>query len=76
MTEARQQNTEIRMAVSKVADKMDHLAAKVKRPDVKERENASCTPTKHSLRNPLLKSFKVLHLACKWYGNLMKIPPL
>uniref|UniRef100_A0A7M4F1Y0 peptidylprolyl isomerase n=1 Tax=Crocodylus porosus TaxID=8502 RepID=A0A7M4F1Y0_CROPO len=29
MTEARQQNTEIRMAVSKVADKMDHLAAKV-----------------------------------------------
>nr|XP_032634876.1 FK506-binding protein 15 isoform X3 [Chelonoidis abingdonii] len=29
MTEARQHNTEIRMAVSKVADKMDHLAAKV-----------------------------------------------
>ncbi|XP_006890793.1 PREDICTED: FK506-binding protein 15 [Elephantulus edwardii] len=29
MTEARQQNTEIRMAVSKVADKMDHLMSKV-----------------------------------------------
>lgn len=29
MTEARQHNTEIRMAVSKVVDKMDHLAAKV-----------------------------------------------
>ncbi|XP_053863152.1 FK506-binding protein 15-like isoform X2 [Malaclemys terrapin pileata] len=29
MTEARQHNTEIRMAVSKVADKMDYLAAKV-----------------------------------------------
>ncbi|XP_075761334.1 FK506-binding protein 15 isoform X2 [Pelodiscus sinensis] len=29
MTEARQHNTEIRMAVGKVADKMDHLAAKV-----------------------------------------------
>ncbi|XP_048195400.1 FK506-binding protein 15 isoform X2 [Perognathus longimembris pacificus] len=29
MTEARQSNTEIRMAVSKVADKMDHLMAKV-----------------------------------------------
>ncbi|XP_016278346.1 FK506-binding protein 15 isoform X3 [Monodelphis domestica] len=29
MTESRQHNTEIRMAVSKVADKMDHLAAKV-----------------------------------------------
>jgi len=29
MTEARQHNTEIRMAVSKVVDKMDLLAAKV-----------------------------------------------
>lgn len=29
MTEARQHNTEIRMAISKVVDKMDHLAAKV-----------------------------------------------
>ncbi|KAM9116776.1 FK506-binding protein 15 isoform 1-T1 [Pangshura tecta] len=29
MTEARQHNTEIRMAISKVTDKMDHLAAKV-----------------------------------------------
>lgn len=29
MTEARQHNTEIRLAVSKVVDKMDHLAAKV-----------------------------------------------
>ncbi|KAM4876958.1 FK506-binding protein 15 isoform 2-T2 [Thomomys bottae] len=29
MTEARQNNTEIRMAVGKVADKMDHLMAKV-----------------------------------------------
>lgn len=29
LTEARQHNTEIRMAVSKVADKMDHLMAKV-----------------------------------------------
>ncbi|XP_041488375.1 FK506-binding protein 15 isoform X2 [Microtus oregoni] len=29
MTEARQHNTEIRMAVSKVADKMDHLLTKV-----------------------------------------------
>uniref|UniRef100_A0A8C6Z5S3 peptidylprolyl isomerase n=1 Tax=Nothoprocta perdicaria TaxID=30464 RepID=A0A8C6Z5S3_NOTPE len=29
MAEARQHNTEIRMAVSKVVDKMDHLAAKV-----------------------------------------------
>ncbi|XP_054545430.1 FK506-binding protein 15 isoform X1 [Talpa occidentalis] len=29
MTEARQHNTEIRMAVSKVADKMDHLMTKV-----------------------------------------------
>ncbi|XP_020821101.1 FK506-binding protein 15 isoform X2 [Phascolarctos cinereus] len=29
MTEARQHNTEVRMAVSKVADKMDHLVAKV-----------------------------------------------
>ncbi|XP_010217286.1 PREDICTED: FK506-binding protein 15 [Tinamus guttatus] len=29
MAEARQHNTEIRMAVSKVADKVDHLAAKV-----------------------------------------------
>jgi len=29
MTEVRQHNTEIRLAVSKVVDKMDHLAAKV-----------------------------------------------
>lgn len=29
MTEARQHNTEIRMAVSKVADKVDHLMTKV-----------------------------------------------
>lgn len=29
MTEARQQNTEIRLAVGKVADKMDQLASKV-----------------------------------------------
>ncbi|XP_027725129.1 FK506-binding protein 15 isoform X1 [Vombatus ursinus] len=29
MTEARQHNTEVRMVVSKVADKMDHLVAKV-----------------------------------------------
>lgn len=29
MTEARQHNTEIRMAVSKVADKMDYLMTKV-----------------------------------------------
>lgn len=29
LTEARQHNTEIRMAVSKVADKMDHLMSKV-----------------------------------------------
>ena len=32
MTEARQHNTEIRMAVSKVADKMDHLMTKVMEP--------------------------------------------
>lgn len=32
MTEARQHNTEIRMAVSKVADKMDHLMTKVTEP--------------------------------------------
>lgn len=29
MTEARQHNTEIRLAVGKVADKVDHLASKV-----------------------------------------------
>lgn len=29
MTEARQQNTEIRLAVGKVADKLDNLADKV-----------------------------------------------
>ncbi len=29
MTEARQHNTEIRLAVGKVADKMDHLSSKV-----------------------------------------------
>lgn len=37
MTEARQHNTEIRMAVSKVADKMDHLMTKV---DELQRHNA------------------------------------
>lgn len=31
MTEARQQNTEVRLAIGKVADKMDQLAAKVTR---------------------------------------------
>ncbi|XP_036288825.1 FK506-binding protein 15 isoform X2 [Pipistrellus kuhlii] len=42
MTEARQHNTEIRMAVSKVADKVDHLMTKVEELQ------------KHSAGNPLL----------------------
>ncbi|XP_062937913.1 FK506-binding protein 15 isoform X2 [Cynocephalus volans] len=42
MTEARQHNTEIRMAVSKVADKMDHLMTKVEELQ------------KHSAGNPMV----------------------
>ncbi|NXN90952.1 FKB15 protein, partial [Rhinopomastus cyanomelas] len=43
MTEARQHNTEIRMAVSKVVDKMDHLAAKVEELK-KQNTNSSLLP--------------------------------
>ncbi|XP_063031029.1 FK506-binding protein 15 isoform X1 [Melospiza melodia melodia] len=39
MTEARQHNTEIRLAVSKVVDKMDHLAAQVE--ELKKQSSAS-----------------------------------
>ncbi|XP_071430377.1 FK506-binding protein 15 isoform X2 [Pithys albifrons albifrons] len=39
MTEARQHNTEIRLAVSKVVDKMDHLAAKVE--ELKKQHSAT-----------------------------------
>ncbi|NWU89661.1 FKB15 protein, partial [Upupa epops] len=44
MTEARQHNTEIRMAVSKVVDKMDHLAAKVEELKKQNTANSSLLP--------------------------------
>uniref|UniRef100_A0A8B9FRL9 peptidylprolyl isomerase n=1 Tax=Amazona collaria TaxID=241587 RepID=A0A8B9FRL9_9PSIT len=44
MTEARQHNTEIRMAVSKVVDKMDHLAAKVEELRKQSAGNSSLLP--------------------------------
>ncbi|KAM9594608.1 FK506-binding protein 15 isoform 5-T5 [Morphnus guianensis] len=44
MTEARQHNTEIRMAVSKVVDKMDHLAAKVEELKKQNTGNGSLLP--------------------------------
>ncbi|KAM6297043.1 FK506-binding protein 15 [Aegotheles albertisi] len=44
MTEARQHNTEIRMAVSKVVDKMDHLAAKVEELKKQSTGNSSLLP--------------------------------
>ncbi|KAM7087644.1 FK506-binding protein 15 isoform 2-T4 [Ciconia maguari] len=44
MTEARQHNTEIRMAVSKVVDKMDHLAAKVEELKKQNTGNSSLLP--------------------------------
>ncbi|KAM6316262.1 FK506-binding protein 15 isoform 2-T2 [Podargus strigoides] len=44
MTEARQHNTEIRMAVSKVVDKMDHLAAKVEELKRQNTGNSSLLP--------------------------------
>ncbi|KAM9176595.1 FK506-binding protein 15 isoform 4-T4 [Mergus octosetaceus] len=44
MTEARQHNTEIRMAVSKVVDKMDHLAAKVEELKKQNAGNTSLLP--------------------------------
>ncbi|XP_035747798.1 FK506-binding protein 15 isoform X3 [Egretta garzetta] len=44
MTEARQHNTEIRMAVSKVVDKMDHLAAKVEELKKQNTSNSSLLP--------------------------------
>ncbi|XP_030362888.1 FK506-binding protein 15 isoform X1 [Strigops habroptila] len=44
MTEARQHNTEIRMAVSKVVDKMDHLAAKVEELRKQNAGNSSLLP--------------------------------
>ncbi|XP_053940237.1 FK506-binding protein 15 isoform X2 [Cuculus canorus] len=44
MTEARQHNTEIRMAVSKVVDKMDHLAAQVEELKKQNAGNSSLLP--------------------------------
>ncbi|KAM4647547.1 FK506-binding protein 15 isoform 4-T5 [Amazona ochrocephala] len=44
MTEARQHNIEIRMAVSKVVDKMDHLAAKVEELRKQSAGNSSLLP--------------------------------
>ncbi|XP_074779816.1 FK506-binding protein 15 isoform X2 [Athene noctua] len=44
MTEARQHNTEIRLAVSKVVDKMDHLAAKVEELKKQNAGNSSLLP--------------------------------
>ncbi|XP_010071524.1 PREDICTED: FK506-binding protein 15, partial [Pterocles gutturalis] len=44
MAEARQHNTEIRMAVSKVVDKMDHLAAKVEELKKQNTGNSSLLP--------------------------------
>ncbi|XP_068269837.1 FK506-binding protein 15 isoform X2 [Nyctibius grandis] len=44
MAEARQHNTEIRMAVSKVVDKMDHLAAKVEELKKQNAGNSSLLP--------------------------------
>ncbi|XP_062361514.1 FK506-binding protein 15 isoform X2 [Cinclus cinclus] len=44
MTEARQHNTEIRLAVSKVVDKMDHLAAKVEELKKQSTANNSLLP--------------------------------
>ncbi|KFP85588.1 FK506-binding protein 15, partial [Acanthisitta chloris] len=44
MTEARQHNTEIRLAVSKVVDKMDHLAAKVEELKKQSSTNSSLLP--------------------------------
>uniref|UniRef100_A0A8C9L5H3 peptidylprolyl isomerase n=1 Tax=Pavo cristatus TaxID=9049 RepID=A0A8C9L5H3_PAVCR len=44
MTEVRQHNTEIRLAVSKVVDKMDHLAAKVEELKKQNTGNSSLLP--------------------------------
>ncbi|KAM9271515.1 FK506-binding protein 15 isoform 6-T6 [Morus bassanus] len=44
MAEARQHNTEIRMAISKVVDKMDHLAAKVEELKKQNAGNSSLLP--------------------------------
>ncbi|XP_036711028.1 FK506-binding protein 15 isoform X4 [Balaenoptera musculus] len=45
MTEARQHNTEIRMAVSKVADKMDHLMTKVEELQKRSTGNSLLIPS-------------------------------
>ncbi|XP_022434706.1 FK506-binding protein 15 isoform X2 [Delphinapterus leucas] len=45
MTEARQHNTEIRMAVSKVADKMDHLMTKVEELQKRTTSNSLLIPS-------------------------------
>eukprot|EP00070_Physeter_catodon_P042528 XP_028349422.1 FK506-binding protein 15 isoform X4 [Physeter catodon] len=45
MTEARQHNTEIRMAVSKVADKMDHLMTKVEELQKRSTGNSLLLPS-------------------------------
>ncbi|XP_012657867.1 FK506-binding protein 15 isoform X2 [Otolemur garnettii] len=45
MTEARQHNTEIRMAVSKVADKMDHLMTKVEELQKHSASNSMLIPS-------------------------------
>ncbi|XP_064027025.1 FK506-binding protein 15 isoform X3 [Pogoniulus pusillus] len=44
MTEARQHNTELRLAVSKVVDKVDHLAAKVEELKNQNTANSSLLP--------------------------------
>ncbi|XP_074149775.1 FK506-binding protein 15 isoform X2 [Sminthopsis crassicaudata] len=44
MTEARQHNTEVRMAVNKVADKMDHLSAKVEELQKRSASNSLLLP--------------------------------
>uniref|UniRef100_A0A667GV18 peptidylprolyl isomerase n=1 Tax=Lynx canadensis TaxID=61383 RepID=A0A667GV18_LYNCA len=62
MTEARQHNTEIRMAVSKVADKMDHLMTKVEELQ------------KHSAGNSLLlPSMSVTMETSMIMGNIQRI---
>lgn len=62
MTEARQHNTEIRMAVSKVADKVDHLITKVE--DLQ----------KHNAGNPaLIPSMSVTMETSMIMGNIQRI---
>lgn len=58
MTEARQHNTEIRMAVSKVADKIDHLSSKV---DEFQKQNMGSSMVLPSLSSVTMETAMIMN---------------